>query len=74
MTLRHGKIVMVTTVVRTGHYGVKMEQRNLAKNGLWGQDTNILKITVACVEKRIVTQKHKVRQYAYPEESYCKII
>ena len=55
MTLRHGKIVMVTTVVRTGHYGVKMEQRNLAKNGLWGQHTNILKITVAYVGKVIVT-------------------
>ena len=44
---------MVTTVVLTGDDGAKMAQRNLAKNGLWGQDTNILKITVASVEKMI---------------------
>ena len=53
-------MVMVTTVVLTGYDGVKMEQRNLAKNGLWGQHTNILKITVACVEKMMVKMTVKM--------------
>ena len=44
---------MVTTVVLMVHDGAKMAQRNLAKNGLWGQHTNILKKTVASVEKMI---------------------
>ena len=44
-------MVMVTTVIRTRSDGAQMEQRNLAKNGLWGPNSNILKITVACVEK-----------------------
>ena len=46
-------MVMVTTVVLTGHDGAKMAQQNLAKNGLWEQGSNILKITVASVEKMI---------------------
>ena len=44
---------MVTTAVLTGDDGAKMAQRNLAKNGPLGQDSNILKITVASVEKMI---------------------
>ena len=45
---------MVTTVILTVHDGAKMAQQNLAKDGLWGPNTNILKITVAYVGKVIV--------------------
>ena len=45
---------MVTTVILTVHDGAKMAQQNLAKDGLWGPNTNILKITVACAENMIV--------------------
>ena len=44
---------MVTTVILIVHDGAKMAQQNLAKNGLWEQGSNILKITVASVEKMI---------------------
>ena len=45
---------MVTTVILIVHDGAKMAQQNLAKNGLWGPNTNILRITVAYVGKVIV--------------------
>ena len=48
---------MGTTVALTKNDGAKMEQRNLAKNGLWGQNTNIQKKTVACVEKQLEYRK-----------------
>ena len=51
---------MVTTVVLMVHDGAKMAQRNLAKNGLWGPNSNILKITVACVEKIMVKMMVKM--------------
>ena len=45
---------MATTVILIVHDGAKMAQQNLAKDGLWGPNTNILKITVACAENMIV--------------------
>ena len=49
---------MGTTVALTKNDGAKMEQRKLAKNGLWGQNTNIQKVTVACVEKLLEYRKN----------------
>ena len=51
---------MVTTVILTVHDGAKMAQQNLAKDGLWGPNTNILKITVACAENMIVKMMVKM--------------
>ena len=45
---------MVTTVILIVHDGAKMAQQTLAKNGLWGPNTIILKITVACAENMMV--------------------
>ena len=45
---------MVTTVILMVHGGAKMAQQKLDKNGLWGPNSNILKITVAYVGKVIV--------------------
>ena len=51
---------MVTTVILIVHDGAKMAQQNLAKDGLWGPNTNILKITVAYVGKVILAIKLEV--------------
>ena len=51
---------MVTTVILIVHDGAKMAQKNLAKNILWGPNTNILKITVACAENMIVKMMVKM--------------
>ena len=45
---------MVTTAVLIVHDGAKMAQQGQDKNGLWGPNLNILKITVAYVGKVIV--------------------
>ena len=51
---------MVTTVILMVHDGAKMAQQKLAKNGPWGLNLNILKITVACVEKMMVKMTVKM--------------
>merc|ERR1719384_989722 len=60
LTLRHGITAMVTTAVLIVHDGAKMAQQGLDKNGLWGPNSNILKITVACVEKMMVKMTVKM--------------
>ena len=60
MTLRRGKTDVVTIVTLMVLPIVKMAQRNLAKNGRWGKHSNILKITVACVEKIMVSTTLKL--------------
>ena len=51
---------MVTTAVLIVHDGAKMAQQELDKNGLWGPNLNILKVTVACVEKMVVKMMVKM--------------
>ena len=51
---------MVTTAVLIVHDGAKMAQQELDKNGLWGRNLNILKVTVACVEKMVVKMMLKM--------------
>ena len=51
---------MVTTAVLMVHDGAKMAQQGQDKNGLWGPNSNILKITVACVEKMMVKMTVKM--------------
>ena len=51
---------MVTTAVLIVHDGAKMAQQELDKNGLWGRNLNILKVTVAYVEKMVVKMMVKM--------------
>ena len=51
---------MVTTAVLIAHDGAKMAQQELDKNGLWGRNLNILKVTVACVAKMVVKMMVKM--------------
>ena len=51
---------MVTTAVLIVHDGAKMAQQGQDKNGLWGPNSNILKIIVACVEKMMVKMTVKM--------------